>query len=666
MAEKLQLEDFLNYRMLSRVQYAPDGKRFSFLVKRANTGENGYHSDLWISDENGVRQMTGYGAVGLTFWEDDTHIVFTSRRDEEDKDLAKRQIVNTSFYRMDVNGGEAVKYFKLPIAVSSVSKLDGGRLILQAVVDVEYPEYYKMDEAEKAEVAKKKNEEKDYEVFDEIPFWNNGKGITNKKRDGLFLYTISTGELSRITAPTMAVRNYVICAGDVVYSGYDYETKWSAHQPVYRYCTATGETETVYGKEEYRFRDMGAFGDKVVVKSLRMDLGYPSACMGHFSVIDPRNHQVLPFSDNEFRVGSSVGSDCRLGGGTVMKEYGGKLYFVATTRNCAKLCSFTQDGQFEVVLDKEGSIDSFDINPCNGEVTAVCFYDNRLQELYRISPETKECTRISDFNTAVLENKYVADYQELNFRSGGKDIDGFVLLPKDYDETKSYPAILDIHGGPITTYGKIFYHEMQYWANEGFFVFFCNPSGSDGRGLEFSNVYEKMGEDDYLNLMDFTDAVLKKYPQIDASRVGVTGGSYGGLMTNWIIGHTDRFACAAAQRSISNWFSYYGIADIGSWTEWDHTGVDMYTDPKRVWEGSPLKYADQVKTPTLFVHSTEDYRCPLSEALQMMTAIADRGVPTRLCMIRGENHELSRSGRPSHRVRRLKELTEWMKKYLMK
>lgn len=665
MAEKLQLEDFLNYSMLSGIQYSSDGKKFSFLVKRADTENNSYHSDLWVSDEKGMRRMTGYGAVGLTFWEDDTHIVFTSRRDEEDNNLAKRQIINTSFYRLDLDGGEAVKYFKLPIAVSSVSKLGSDQIVLRAVVDVEYPEYYKMDDAQKEEVGRKKNEEKDYEILDEIPFWNNGKGITNKKRDGLFLYTLSTGELVRITSPAMSVRNYVICGGNVVYSGYDYETKWNPHQPIYRYLTAESVTETVYDKEEYRFRDMGAFGSKVVIKSLKMDLGYPSACMGHFSVIDLDKHEVLPFSDNEFRVGSSVGSDCRLGGGTVMKEYDGKLYFIATIRDSAMLCRFTEDGSFEIVLEKDGSMDSFDINPCTGEITAVCFYDNRLQELYRISPGTKECRRISDFNTKILEDKYVAEYQQLNFMSAGKDIDGFVLLPKDYDESKSYPAILDIHGGPITAYGKIFYHEMQYWANEGFFVFFCNPSGSDGRGLDFSNVYGKMGEDDYENLMDFTDAVMKKYPQIDASRIGVTGGSYGGLMTNWIIGHTNRFACAAAQRSISNWFSYYGMADIGFWAGWDHTGVDMYTDPKRVWEASPLKYADQVKTPTLFVHSTEDYRCPISEAVQMMTAIADRGVPTRLCVIKGENHELSRSGKPAHRVRRLKELTDWMKKYLM-
>ena len=128
---------------------------------------------------------------------------------------------------------------------------------------------------------------------------------------------------------------------------------------------------------------------------------------------------------------------------------------------------------------------------------------------------------------------------------------------------KKYPAILDIHGGPKTVYGKVFYHEMQVWASKGYFVFFCNIHGSDGRGNEFMDIRGKYGTIDYDELMQFTDKVLETYPQIDASKVGVTGGSYGGFMTNWIIGHTDRFACAASQRSIANWISFSQTSDIG-------------------------------------------------------------------------------------------------------
>ncbi|MBR4888238.1 MAG: S9 family peptidase, partial [Clostridia bacterium] len=153
------------------------------------------------------------------------------------------------------------------------------------------------------------------------------------------------------------------------------------------------------------------------------------------------------------------------------------------------------------------------------------------------------------------------------------------------------------------------------------------------------------------------------YPAIDPKRVCETGGSYGGFMTNWIIGHTHRFCCAASQRSIANWLSFYGVADIGYFFATDQCDGNPFDDAEKLWKQSPLRYAGNVKTPTLFIHSDEDYRCPLPEGLQMYTALADRGVPTRLCMFHGENHELSRSGKPKHRVRRLTEITDWFEKY---
>ena len=164
--------------------------------------------------------------------------------------------------------------------------------------------------------------------------------------------------------------------------------------------------------------------------------------------------------------------------------------------------------------------------------------------------------------------------------------------------------------------------------------------------------------------MKFTDAVIAKYPAIDTARMGVTGGSYGGFMTNWIIGHTDRFACAASQRSISNWVSFSNTTDIGYRFGDDQMAANTWDNVEKMWWHSPLKYADQVKTPTLFIHSDEDYRCWLVEGLQMFTALKLHGVESRLCMFHGENHELSRGGKPNHRIRRLDEITNWFEKFL--
>jgi acylaminoacyl-peptidase len=207
------------------------------------------------------------------------------------------------------------------------------------------------------------------------------------------------------------------------------------------------------------------------------------------------------------------------------------------------------------------------------------------------------------------------------------------------------------------------YHECQVWANRGYFVLFCNPWGGDGRGDRFADLRGRYGTVDYNDLMTFTDKCLETYPQIDKERVAVGGGSYGGFMTNWIIGHTDRFCCAASQRSISNWISKSCTTDIGYFFNADQMASTPWDNHEKMWWHSPLKYADKCVTPTLFIHSEEDYRCWLPEGIQMFTALKYHGCEARLCMFRGENHELSRSGKPKHRVRRMTEIAEWFDKY---
>jgi dipeptidyl aminopeptidase/acylaminoacyl peptidase len=205
---------------------------------------------------------------------------------------------------------------------------------------------------------------------------------------------------------------------------------------------------------------------------------------------------------------------------------------------------------------------------------------------------------------------------------------------------------------------------MQYWANRGYIVIFCNPRGGDGKGNEFADVRGCYGTFDYDDIIAFTDEIIKKYPAIDESKIGVTGGSYGGFMVNWIIGHTDRFKAAASQRCISNWLSFTCTSDIGYFWGPDQLGFSMWENAEKMWDFSPLKYADKVKTPTLFIHSQEDYRCCIPEGYQMYSALKYHNVPTRMCIFHGENHELSRSGKPENREKRLKEITDWMDSYL--
>ena len=308
------------------------------------------------------------------------------------------------------------------------------------------------------------------------------------------------------------------------------------------------------------------------------------------------------------------------------------------------------------------------LDVANGTLYFIGMQDMKLQEIYAWDEAKQERTQLTSLNQKVLENVYVAMPQKLTFENDNTDLDGWVLLPKDFDPQQSYPGILDIHGGPKTVYGEVFYHEMQFWANQGYFVFFCNPRGGDGRGNEFADLKGKYGTIDYSDLMAFTDKVLEKYPQIDKTRLCVTGGSYGGFMTNWIVGHTDRFCAAATQRSITNWVGFGFTSDIGEEFARDQMGLglkdNVWNSMEKMWFHSPLKYLDQCVTPTLVIHSDEDYRCPISEGYQIYSALQQRGVETRMVIFHGENHELSRSGKPRHRIRRLKEITGWFEKHI--
>ena len=204
---------------------------------------------------------------------------------------------------------------------------------------------------------------------------------------------------------------------------------------------------------------------------------------------------------------------------------------------------------------------------------------------------------------------------------------------------------------------------MQMWASDGYIVYFCNPRGGDSYGDDFANIRGKYGTIDYEDIMAFTDLVEKEYP-LDKERMGVTGGSYGGFMTNWIVSHTDRFKAAATQRSISNWISFYGTSDIGPYFGPDQTDGDPLDDLEKVWEQSPLKHARNIKTPLLFIHSDADYRCPIEQAMQLYTTIKMNGVESKFVWFKGENHDLSRSGKPQARLKRLKEIKSWMDLHL--
>ena len=360
--------------------------------------------------------------------------------------------------------------------------------------------------------------------------------------------------------------------------------------------------------------------------------------------------------ERAFSYGKSLNSDVRFGGGRVMRWISDdEIMFIATEKGRQSIFLFS-NGNCKEHLGGERSIETFDYN---GDT--LVFIAQEINYPSEVFLKKNKERRITNFNRRF---KNLKKPEHFRFKaSDGVEIDGWIILPEG---KKPYPAILEIHGGPKTSYGHAFMFEFYYLLSKGYGVFYVNPRGSSGYGEDFAlAVRGAFGKRDYKDLMEAVEYVKKNYP-IDPKRIFVTGGSYGGFMTNWIVGHTNIFRAAVTQRSISNQLSFWGTSDIGPWFNGDYIGEgkDLWEEFDAYWDMSPLKYAKNIKTPLLIIHSEEDYRCPVSEAYQLFYALKMQGVDTKLVLFPEENHDLSRSGKPKHREARLKEMERWFREHM--
>ncbi|MGB9679404.1 MAG: prolyl oligopeptidase family serine peptidase [Minisyncoccia bacterium] len=665
--EKLQLEDFTKFKFLSGLKFSPSGNYAAFVVHRMDVEKNKYLSNIWILDTRTKKyfQLTSFNEERGFVWLDDDYILFAGSRNTKDKEKAERGDEFTKYYKINIHGGEAVEAFEIPIKATEILPVDVDTFHVIALYNVNKKDLEGLSEEEKKKELERRKEEKDYEVFDEIPFWANGEGVINKERGRLYVYKLSENKLTPVTDEYTDVSSLKLNKDKTkaVFIGRTYKDKMPLTSDVYIYNLKVGELKKVNKDSDFSYRYVDFLGDKIICAGTDMKKYGINENSKFYVLEEESGERRCITSDLDISLGNSVNSDVRYGSGLSFKIDGDYLYFISTERYNACLNRLNLEGKIEKVIDKDGSVDMFDVHGDN--ILFIGFRGLKLQEIYEYKDGQK--IQISDFNEWVEKEKKLSKPERIDVKTRpGHFIDGWVIKPVDYEEGKKYPAILDIHGGPKTVYGDVYLHEMQYWASEGYFVFFCNPVGSDGRGNEFADIRGKYGTIDYEDIMKFTDYMLENYKDIDSERVGVTGGSYGGFMTNWIIGHTDRFKAAVSQRSISNWFTEFGTTDIGYYFVPDQVGGTPWNNFEKYWDNSPLKYADKVKTPTLFLHSDEDFRCWLAEALQMFTALKYLGVESRFVLFHGENHDLSRSGKPKHRIRRIKEMTDWFNKYLKK
>lgn len=643
----MRIKDLERLVLVSDPKISPSGEYTVFTVSKASLRDDKYISSIWLLDNGSLdyEQLTSGPSDNSPEWSPDSrYIAFLSRRTlKEDEAGGELWIYNV--------GGryEPRLLVKLDKPITNVRWSPGGKQILFL------SQVGKVDE--------------DVKVIEEIPIWFNGKGFTYGLKTHIFVVDLASGNMEQVTKGDM----------DIIYA------EWSPDGGMVAYIASedmlrpyisnihvldlgSGEDRKLT-RDNMSIWDLAWSPDGKYIAFRGHDLSWGLTTHNKVWLLDVENGDIKLLTDIDLDVVNAMNSDVR--GPTSARKIqwiDNYIYFNLAEGGSVGLYRVDLNGNIEAVVKGEFAVEDYSVT--DSLITLTIMNSVEPPEVYIYNEDGLK--KVTDFNGGFLSQVVLSRPMHFRFRaSDGVEVDGWILKPYGFKEGEKYPAILYIHGGPPTTYGESFIHEFHVLSGEGFVIIYTNPRGSTGYSQEFKDIRGRYGDRDYKDLMEAVDYVVENFDFIDSERLGVTGGSYGGFMTNWIVGHTNRFKAAVTQRSISNWISDFGTTDIGfyfnedqiasGWGRpfWDERWFDKY------WDQSPIKYVGNMETPLLIIHSIEDYRCWLDQALQIFTALRYRGVPTRLVLFPKENHNLSRSGKPKHRVKRLEEIVGWFKKYLM-
>ena len=349
---------------------------------------------------------------------------------------------------------------------------------------------------------------------------------------------------------------------------------------------------------------------------------------------------------------------------------GARLFFLVSDRGSCHLYSVDRSGG-ELLQLTQGAIDvcSFSVDRQTSQFALQVGSAAEPGDVYLLPTAGGNGSaplRLTDLNRKWKAGLTLSTPEEIWFDTyDGKKIQGWIVKPPDFDPGQKYPLILQIHGGPHTQYGDAFFHEFQFLAARGYVVLYTNPRGSKGYGEEFTAAIRGSWGDPELNdLMAGVDYVIDQ-GYVDSERLGVTGGSYGGFMTNWAVSHTDRFKAAVTQRSVTNMISMAGTCDVQLMGDRTYFPSEVWEDPTLYWKLSPLSYVQNINTPLLILHSEGDLRCPIEQGEQLFIALKRLKREVEFVRYPGEaSHDLSRSGPPDLRLDRLKRILQWMDKHL--
>ena len=637
MPRAVEPSDLRLYAMLSEPSFSPDGRKLAFSVKRADLDDDSYGSDIYVADvkDGTYAPFTSGKKDSDPKWSPDGRsIAFLSKRG------LKKEEKGNSLYVISADGGEA-------------------RLLCRSEGGIESPEWSPDSRSVYflSYVAKKAKD--DVKVIDRITFWFNGAGFTYDRRKHLFRADLGSGKASRLTSGSMDVRGF-----SVSHDGRSvaYLASTDDLRPFVSDIFLTGPSGK--GKRKLTGSDMELTSvawspdDGALAVSGN---GFPAGFASHSRIwtVDPRTKKARLVDDVDLNKGNGLNSDVRAhahGPGNLVWDKDG-IYYLEADGGSVRLYRRKPGGSPVLVVGGDRSVEGYDVH--DGTVAFAAMDATHPEELFLSGRRER---RLTSLNSDLRKELRIASPAHLSFTaSDGETVEGWVILPEGGSRV---PGVLYVHGGPKTSFGHSYMHEFQAFAGAGYAVVYFNPRGSDGYSEKFADIRGAYGTRDFQDLMEGLDHALKKFPRIDGERMAIAGGSYGGFMTNWAIGHTKRFKAAVTDRSIASWISMWGVSDIGPYFTEDQIGGGPWNAEEKLLNDSPLRYVPAVDTPLMLVHSMEDYRCPMVEGLQFFTALKKHGKEAELVLFPEENHDLSRMGRPKHRVARLGHYIRWFDAHL--
>ncbi len=659
--QPMRAEDLYDLRSISYCRISPNGKYVIYVEHRVEKKTEKKYANLWIVKTVGgkPRQFTfGDHTDSQPVWSPDSkYIAFLSNRHGAER---------MKLYVIPVNGGEA----------RLVSEMHGsfGSLVWSPDSKTIYCGFTKTD----ADVIEReKNEQKKKlgvvdRVITSIHYKHDGIGFLPKERSHIWAITVKNGKEKQITDGQHEEYDFslmpdgkwfAICANHLddphmepyrtdlwIVSSQGGEFKkidtpiGGKYSPVF---SPDGKTISYLGSEYKKGRN-----NYSRLWTVPADGSKKPVCIGEKRDV---NRSMATLTD----VGNAIEES------QIWSADGTSIFLYGSNHGASFITRISlNDGSETDVIYGKGAIGGFSLDAKNEYAAYVWHTQTDPCDVFVKKIDEKDAVKKTAVNAGILKKRDIQEPEEVWFDGKDGKLQGWIIKPYGFDPKKKYPSMFYIHGGPHLQYGYMMFHEFYVHAANGYVVYYTNPHGSDGYGEDFMNaIHNNWGSIDYDDLMLWADH-MEKQPYIDKNKMGVTGGSYGGYMTNWIIGHTNRFKTAVTARCVSNFISMWGSSDFNWGFQREMNDLPPWEDVDNYWRLSPMKYIGNAKTPTMVIHNEKDQRCEIEQGEQVYVALKRLGVDTELVRFPDEPHGLSRNGRTDRRIARILHIQRWFDKYL--